>query len=286
MLIVDKDKNCDTNDDIKTKLPVKKWKDYAKGASSTIDVIIFKMVISEGWDIPRACMLCQVRKTVSDRLDEQVIGRVRRNPRLLDFEALPIEAQRLASTAWVWGTRPKDKDKKSFNVHLFPNSQTNVRQNFIIKTTKLGNLKKKKGFDIKTFLNQKQEKATATDIFTLHGKLQKQENEIQNLCYDYCGEDFSLWWKFNENIDSIKKEYNNYICDYSQSMQEDKETSFPVSSIYWGKENSINIENWIWVQRTEDEDIFNFDSLAEKRWAKILRDISEEKNNVAPIKTR
>ena len=83
MLIVDKDKNCDTNDVFKAKkMPVNKWKDYAKSNTSTIDVIIFKMVISEGWDIPRACMLYQVRDTQSKQLDEQVMGRVRRNPRL------------------------------------------------------------------------------------------------------------------------------------------------------------------------------------------------------------
>ena len=60
MLIVNEDKQCDTNDNFKAKkLPVSKWKEYAKQNSSTIDIIIFKMVITEGWDIPRACMLYQ-----------------------------------------------------------------------------------------------------------------------------------------------------------------------------------------------------------------------------------
>lgn len=87
MLIVNNDKECDTNDTFKAKkLPVSKWKDYAKENSSTIDIIIFKMVITEGWDIPRACMLYQMRDSKSKQLDEQVMGRVRRNPRLLDFE--------------------------------------------------------------------------------------------------------------------------------------------------------------------------------------------------------
>ena len=80
-----KEKLFDTNDAVKTKLPPAKWKDYAKQNDSTIDVIIFKMVITEGWDIPRACMLYQIRKSQSDNLDEQVMGRVRRNPRLLDL---------------------------------------------------------------------------------------------------------------------------------------------------------------------------------------------------------
>ena len=116
MLIVDNDKKCDTNDVFKAKkLPVNKWKDYAKENTSTIDIIIFKMVISEGWDIPRACMLYQVRDTSSEQLDEQVMGRVRRNPRLIDFETLNNDAQNLATTAWIWGIIPEVK-KKVFNV--------------------------------------------------------------------------------------------------------------------------------------------------------------------------
>lgn len=108
MVIVDKNTSlCDTNDIVKKTLSIDKWKDYAKSNLSTIDIIVFKMVISEGWDIPRACMLYQVRDTQSKQLDEQVMGRVRRNPRLLDFETLSDKAKQLATTAWVWGIAPK-----------------------------------------------------------------------------------------------------------------------------------------------------------------------------------
>jgi len=76
------------------------------------------MVITEGWDIPRACMLYQVRDTQSKQLDEQVMGRVRRNPRLLDFETLCEKAQQLAMTAWVWGIA-SDEQRKVFGVKLW-----------------------------------------------------------------------------------------------------------------------------------------------------------------------
>ena len=101
MSIMDKKDKCKTNDKV-GKLPSERWKDYAKDKRSTIDIIIFKMVISEGWDIPRACMLYQIRDTRSKQLDEQVMGRVRRNPRLIDFERLSSEAQELATTAWTF----------------------------------------------------------------------------------------------------------------------------------------------------------------------------------------
>lgn len=137
MSIVDKKEKCKTNDKI-GKLPIDKWKEYARENSSTIDIIIFKMVISEGWDIPRACMLYQVRDSKSVQLDEQVIGRVRRNPRLLDFENLSVEAQNLAMTAWVWGIMPKNF-KKSYQVKLFGEID-DIPSAVKIKTTRLKNL--------------------------------------------------------------------------------------------------------------------------------------------------
>lgn len=270
MLIVDKDKDCDTNDDIKKKLPVNKWKNYAKSSSSTIDIIIFKMVISEGWDIPRACMLCQVRKTMSDQLDEQVIGRVRRNPRLLDFEKLSLKAQHLATTAWIWGTQPKDK-KKNYQVKLIQSLKNDIQNSFQVKTTKLSNLTERDAFDIEQFIDSKRERIVSDDIFSLYNNLNKQENDIQDLCYDYSKENISRWWKFTENIEAVKKEYETYICDYDKSMIEDKTTSFPANSVYSDNDVKLSIDNWIWQKKENNR--FAFDSEAEGWWAEILQDI-------------
>lgn len=48
--------------------------------NSSIDCIIFKVGPATGWDIPRACMLVQLRKVCSDKLNQQTIGRIKRNP--------------------------------------------------------------------------------------------------------------------------------------------------------------------------------------------------------------
>ncbi|WP_031489308.1 DEAD/DEAH box helicase family protein [Ureaplasma canigenitalium] len=48
--------------------------------SSGVDCIIFKIGPSIGWNIPRACMLVQVRNVKSINLSIQTIGRIRRNP--------------------------------------------------------------------------------------------------------------------------------------------------------------------------------------------------------------
>ena len=278
MLIVDKDKDCDTNDVFKAKkMPVKKWKDYAKSNTSTIDIIIFKMVISEGWDIPRACMLYQIRDTQSEQLDEQVIGRVRRNPRLLDFEYLQEDAQDLALTAWVWGVMPQGK-KKIYNVKLYENKD-DIQNEFKLQTTRLKDLTKKKDFDLNSFIESQPNLPSYESIFDLYKKLEKQDSNIKRMCYEYA-DSFSSWRRFVENVSSIATESSNYICNYEESMEIDTDESgnpsvktIPATSSYTDNGNYINISDWIW-KRSDGKDKFSFDSDAEREWASILKDLS------------
>lgn len=260
---------CDTNDDVKKKLPVARWKDYAKGNNSTIDVIVFKMVISEGWDIPRACMLYQVRDTQSRQLDEQVMGRVRRNPRLLDYETLSEEAQELASTAWVWGIRPNNL-RQVLPVKLWKKGNVNVREQIQIKTTKLTGLTDRKDFDINDFMDGQKRPTTYKDIFTLYKKMKQGDNALQDLCFDYAGDDYLKWWKFMQNYDKVKHEYDSFICDYRKSMVVDKEASFPVDSIYLDSDNRTEIDDWLWCRKESESTTFAFDSDAEREWASYL----------------
>lgn len=272
MVIVDKKTElCDTNDAIKKKLPVDQWKKYAKGNASTIDIIIFKMVISEGWDIPRACMLYQVRDTQSKQLDEQVMGRVRRNPRLKDYETLNDEDKELATTAWIWGIKPESANKQH-EVRLFDDGKY-ISENIKLKTIKLQNLIEKKDFDLDGFVANKQDEITHESIFTLYQKLVRNDNELQSICYQYAGNDVNKWLKFMESFDEIKKHYNSYVCDYEKSMVIDKEVSFPISSFYVDNGNNNEIDNWVW-RRKDNQSSYSFDSEAERRWASLLQKLN------------
>lgn len=282
MLIVDNPKNCDTNDVFKVKkLPVEKWKDYTKENTSTIDIIIFKMVISEGWDIPRACMLYQVRDTQSDTLDEQVMGRVRRNPRLLDFEQLGAEAQNLATTAWIWGILPKER-KKVYGVRLY-DEPTDIIENIKLKTTQINSLNAKKDFDINKFIDSQPKISQYSNIFSLYRKFKQTEYNIQKMCYKYA-DNYSKWWEFVENIDKIKRESESFNCDYENSMSiacdskgNEIETSFAIESSYVDNGNYVNISDWVW-RRKNSSDKFSFDSEAEREWASFLKDLSNDVN--------
>jgi type III restriction enzyme len=279
MLIVNKNSECDTNDVFKAKkLPVSRWKEYAKENTSGIDIIIFKMVISEGWDIPRACMLYQMRDSHSKQLDEQVMGRVRRNPRLLDFETLTEEAQKLAMTAWIWGLVPENKNKV-LGVRLWDGSE-NITNSLKLKTTKLKSLTQKEDFNLEDFISHQRKTPHKNNIFELYRKLEKSDCSIQQMCYSYAEGDISKWWDFTEKIDEISKESNKYFCDYSKSMElvvddngEIQEKSVPMESSFIDNGNYINISDWVW-RRKDGKSRFSFDSNAEKEWADILKDLA------------
>ena len=285
MLIVDKEKDCDTNDELKSKkLPVSKWKDYAKENTSTIDIIIFKMVITEGWDIPRACMLYQIRDVQSTQLNEQVIGRIRRNPRLIDYETLSADQQDLAMKSWVWGVHNTDDTQHWNSVVLqYASEKADIK----IKTTKLKPLEG--DFNIQSFVeNLNKPNFVPSSIFYLGREIRKMETELQNTLYSYAT-DYQKWWKLAEHTNDLKREYYGFICKYEDSMEvvqengKDKEVSFPVTSQYLGTDFTVTIENSVWVKKERNDlnKCFSFDSEAEKMWAEILQRLS---NNFATVR--
>ena len=267
--ITGEDKSCKTNDSGIQKLPVSKWKDYMKDKASTISVIIFKMVISEGWDIPRACMLYQIRDSKSKQLDEQVMGRVRRNPRLLDFEKLSDKAKLLACTAWIWGIIPEDKSATR-QVKLY--KDYGIEKEFRIKPTKLQNINDSKSLDLENFVkNLKNDRVTHSSIFDLYKNINQSNTDIQSMCYQY-SDTYEKWRVFAENLSNIKTTYNEYICDYEKTMFVCEDVSFPYTSCYIGTDDTLNLNDWIWCRKDCETD-FSFDSYAEKRWAEELKDI-------------
>lgn len=272
--IVNQDKDCKTNDEI-GKLPVSKWTEYAKTDRSGIDIIIFKMKITEGWDIPRACMLYQIRDTQSKQLDEQVMGRVRRNPRLRDFERLNSKAQQLASTAWIWGVLPSNM-KKIFEVKRGDENGI-IDTEISLKTVVLKELTDKVDFDYISYLNGCKVPVVHESIFLLNRKLQFVDEGLRKMCYEYSDGDIQKWFKFVENLDGLNKLYNKYVCDYSKSMEiakdpetgEDMRVSFPLYSRYADNGNYKRIDDWVW-KRKDGQKKFSFDSDAEKEWAEFL----------------
>ena len=261
--ITGEDKSCKTNDDGLNKIKVSKWKDYMREKTSTISVIIFKMVISEGWDIPRACMLYQIRDSKSKQLDEQVVGRVRRNPRLVDFENLDEEAQKLACSCWVWGILSDDIKATSVPVKLAGGKET--QSEIQITTTRIKIPESNENFNFNDYIDGLNTKPAGDNIFVRYRELQKQNNDIQKLCHDY-SVDYQKWFKFSDNLNQISDKFKDRICDYEKTMFPDAVVSFPLTSGFDTTDNTLPIDDWIWC-RADNDNKFSFDSEAEWEWA-------------------
>ena len=299
MIIVDnsdskKSSKCESNDKV-AKLHIKKWKDYAKGNNSSIDIIVFKMVISEGWDIPRACMLYQMRDSKSSQLDEQVMGRVRRNPRLLDFETLSEAQRELISKAYIYGVKPKQSSttkvwlKGQIHKGLLENE---IIKEFSIKITRLKS-EERLEFSAEKFLENLVDLADCSsdfgsdmrgevcgnvsgnfggkkDIFTLYKELQSRP-ELEAQCKAYAGSKSHKWYAFANNFGAIKREYEKEVIDYDKSVEIcDEVGALALESFFSANEHHTDmefLEEWAWQKEGER---FCFDSKAEIEWIRII----------------
>ena len=119
--------------------------------------------------------------------------------------------------------------------------------------------------------NLKDKDLVHPSIFKMYYDLTRQDNEIQEMCYEYA-DSFDKWRIFAENLSSIKSTYQEYICDYEKSMVVCEDVSFPYSSSFNENDKSLTLEDWVWCRKDKEND-FSFDSDAEKKWAELLKDI-------------
>lgn len=289
-------KVCQTNDQM-IKTSPQKWEKYCKPNDSTIDVIIFKMAITEGWDIPRANMLFQIRDSKSKQLDVQVLGRVRRNPRIMDFEKITDEKERrLFTTAYVWGIKDNSSEQKSVDVTLkgsVPDGnriKNEIQEEIKVKITKLADLNDtQSNFDIDTFLKEKQAPESCKSIFELYNELTKSSNRIQVECKRYMfssyDDEYSNYFVFVNNLSEIKSKVKTILSSDSSSIEvvknslgKDLEVSLPYNSLYFqNKKYSLQDVKGVWNNGSDMRE-FTFDSDSEKKWLyKMLQDFSIKK---------
>ena len=289
-------KVCQTNDQM-IKTSPQKWEKYCKPNDSTIDVIIFKMAITEGWDIPRANMLFQIRDSKSKQLDVQVLGRVRRNPRIMDFEKITDEKERrLFTTAYVWGIKDSSSEQKSVDVTLkgsVPDGnriKNEIQEEIKVKITKLADLNDtQSNFDIDTFLKEKQTPESCKSIFELYNELTKSSNRIQVECKRYMfssyDDEYSKYFVFVNNLSEIKSKVKTILSSDSSSIEvvknslgKDLEVSLPYNSLYFqNKKYSLQDVKGVWNNGSDMRE-FTFDSDSEKKWLyKMLQDFSIKK---------
>jgi type III restriction enzyme len=286
MYMCDDLRQWDTNDKIKL-INKNRWKDewkhIAKLPNSQIDVIIFKMVITEGWDIRRANMLFQIRETDSETLTEQVIGRIRRNPILLNWSSYSEQQQEIAMQSYVWG-QVKDKDREFKRIKSVDNPKIEVL------TTVLDNLEnvyKKQRFELDKFISDKT-LTNVNTIFELYGRWSFVEDDTFKMTWEHI-KTYDDWIKFSNFIQEIDYKNKELLKDYGQSIKTSKKVGLPEESYFEilkiGPNNmqfgpcDIDIINdkfgWKIISDNDDIDFF-FDSQAEREFANKIKRVGKK----------
>ncbi|MCW1353251.1 hypothetical protein OLQ25_08050 [Campylobacter jejuni] len=166
------------------------------------------MVITEGFDIPRACMLFQVRDSKSKQLDEQVVGRVRRNPCLMNYEMLDKKTQEIFSKAYVYGLKPQEEQFFKIKTHLKGGEHLGLFENEIIKEFKPFKITTLQEIplsviDISDCLKEEKLDEFSKSIFDIYKDLQNVNDTVKQK-QEECVKSYSDWFLFNANIDEIK----------------------------------------------------------------------------------
>lgn len=278
----------DTNDLLIKSSPLK-WEEYAVKQDSLIDIIIFKMKITEGWDIPRANMLFQIRDTKSKQLDDQIMGRIRRNPKLLDFETVTdLGDQKLLTTAYVWGIK-ENTNNSNVEVTLKGNIpdevanisneiQNEIKLNVTRLIDKISTIKN--SFNLAEFLEKQPAPIAKKSIFEQYDDLIKSSNKIQRECFSYMQENtlpYSAFFSFMNNINTIRTKVSDVLQDYSKSIEIVKnsfgkniEVSLPFNSMYIKDSNHLlTVQNSVW-NNGDTVGNFSFESDAEVMWLNLL----------------
>ena len=194
--------------------------------NSDIDVIIFKIGPATGWNIPRACMLVQLRNVSSDTLNVQTVGRIRRNPNpsFPDDELMKINPNSISKNYYVYSNYEKsnrewsyyilqDKFKKDIEDFKFYNGQIN--RNILKETAN----NEKYNHEILALIDKKQ------ILNYIHDELENEYNKIHKLIAEK---------------EQIKDNNGNYVEREKKSLRNAIELEMYINEMYKINQNYIS----------------------------------------------
>lgn len=276
--IVGDEEENETNDTIIKSKRKNDWRKRTKEANSTIDIVIFKLSLAEGWDIPRACMLYQVRDTQSKILDEQVIGRVRRNPKLLEYEDLSVEEKEIISKAYVYG-KCEVKNIEKTKVKLA--NPEEVEKEIKIKTTVIN--PRIKSLEIRDLIRDTSP-LVPPSIFKLNKQIEGITDKEVKAKINAFIKEYADWFAIGYNQANIKtkiRQLNEEGLNPEIKKDingNDIEISLPENSSFLVTNYSEHINDWVWTKVDEGNE-FSFDSEAEKEWFEKIYNLIKSKNS-------
>lgn len=189
-----------------------------------IDAIIFKVGPATGWDIPRACMLLQLRKVCSEKLNTQTIGRIKRNP----YPGL-IKND-ITDIYYIYSNSPQDaEDISYFNYALKKNAQGKLFPAIEIENKdefKLSGKKEDIKNEVFTFLKNKKNDLLIEmrGIFVKENDLDIFKNELyevgSSIVYSSITNPFVFLKILQRLLDSKRDIYNTCIDGIKKAFDE------------------------------------------------------------------
>lgn len=199
--------------------------------NSEIDVIIFKQAVTEGWDIPRACMLLRLRNVQSKTLNVQTVGRIRRNP------IQPLENIKEYHFAKKYYIFSNFSDDQKYFMYLKLNND--------FKTQKFKQLKlevlKKETWDLQPLLNENREKIEQECKKYLE-KVKANREKI-SLIRDYRPTDLN-----NVNLLKIYQKFYDYYPNQIRRQLQKHQTNRQIPDWTW-KLFWIDKNNDSWIKK-------------------------------------
>ncbi|EGV00461.1 hypothetical protein MCSF7_02883 [Mycoplasmopsis columbina SF7] len=187
--------------------------------NSGIDVVIFKVGPATGWDIPRACMLVQLRKVFSESLNIQTLGRIKRNPS---------------------PNYPFDDDSIVHDYYVFSNVINSQNEKMLIN------------WKIKKSIQEENFKIPYGEV-----KVQKIKNSINMDVYKADLNEIINASNVNNQLTKILKDYNdhNYIVGEEKIFQKanGEHTRYVISKIF----NQIDLRIFVLNQRNQFRKYFD-----------------------------
>ncbi|URM52996.1 DEAD/DEAH box helicase family protein [Mycoplasma sp. SG1] len=181
---------------------------------SLYDCVVFKVALAKGWNIPRACMLIQLRDLSSSALNIQTLGRIKRNPiRTLEYNATALKyyiysrVPESRDNFIRYVINPKYKDKKEFPQIRIKNPQHVIitPEELLTKTKDL--LIKKQGRIVEIYHND----------FLKKKRLAIEISNVNNLKRVYY---ITNCFQFKEYVLNLCQKYNNLFKTLSDLIIE------------------------------------------------------------------
>ena len=252
---------------------------------SPIDVILFKVGPATGWDIPRACMLVQLRNIGSWKLIKQTIGRIKRYP--MPQLGKVLDDDNIFNQYFIFAKRDFAKEREFFTYQLKPQFE---KLNWTVGKIKNWELIQK----IQSEKYQQYVRDTLSKAINVSKIIPEIVKAIQNKT-KYVFKTIQFDKRYEKKFFQAKESVQN-VLEFKKYLQRYKEKYFtlfkPLEAIFLEFEKKYNYHRlfFVWYLMTVLQELKNnYEECFESSQEQVkyqLNDHAQAENNYTLIKSK